>query len=108
MGMEDLVSRNHSFEICLHDIYVKPDDLEKITDAWSIGHFVFWKITGEDFQNIYIDVFTVSSKYKINIEAMEITRNWLSIKKLLEKNEIPDEWVDKAISIVCKRMEELV
>lgn len=108
MGMEDLVSRNHSFEICLHDIYVKPDDLEKITDAWSIGHFVFWNVTGDDFQNIYIVVFTVNSKSRAGKEAMEITRNWRSIKKMLEKNEIPGEWVDKAISIVCKRMEELV
>lgn len=108
MALKDLFSIDHSIWISLNKVNIRLDDLEKINNAWAAGHFVFMNIIGEDFQCVDICIFTVPSKSRADRRAEEITRSWSEDYRILKKSEIPDAWVDKAIEIVGRRMEELL
>uniref|UniRef100_UPI00405705D3 hypothetical protein n=1 Tax=Acetatifactor sp. TaxID=1872090 RepID=UPI00405705D3 len=107
MSIEDLVSIDHSFGINLNNISVKAEDLLRIERAWSQGHFIFKDINGWDFEHIGIEIFTVTSKCGVHKGAEEITGCWREISNILRNNEIPDDWVDEAISTVVKNMENI-
>ena len=107
MAIKDLISIDHSFEINLSKVNVKTEDLKKIQRAWAEGHFIYKYIKGRDFKDVGVEIFTVRSKNGVDKGAEEITRSWNEVLGMLRKNEIPDRWVDEAISTICKRMEEL-
>ena len=106
--MKKLKSIDHSFGINLWDINIKPEDIEKVQQAWSEGHYIYKDINGWDFEHIGVEIFTVTSKNGVYKGAEEITGSWNDISGMLKNNELPNSWVDEAILKVSNRMEELL
>ena len=93
----DLESLDHSFRINLNSIDIRKVDLDKITKAWACGHFIFTDTNNLDINNIGIGIYSVTSKSSAYRDGIEITKDWQKIADRLAGQDIPDEWVRKAI-----------
>lgn len=106
MSFEYLKSIDHSFSFDFSTMNLRDVDLLKVNKAWAEGHYVYMNFIGKDFKDVGIRIFTVTSKNGVDRQAEEITRDWIVISKLLVNDELPDEWVEKAIAFISKKMEE--
>ena len=101
----DLESSDHSFKIDLNSLNIRQEDIDKITKAWARGHFIFTDTNSYDFNNINISIYSVTSKSRARNAQNEITQDWPAISKRLSRQDVPDEWVKKAIE-KAKEMED--
>ena len=73
----------------------KSEDLEKISEAWSLGDYRIWfEMELDAWGNPHI---VISACRSIGYTGVNITRRWLEIRKELEQGNIPDWLVEEAL-----------
>ena len=83
------------------------DELEKITSAWAEGKSVVLGYSvrvGRKGMSLRLEIFNVNNSCYVHPEALDITRDWLRIRPILEQNKIPKEWLE----IILKKLQEVV
>lgn len=103
MAMQDLISVEHQFLVNLNNVNISKDDIFKITNAWCVGHAVFWEVVVADFESLYIKIYTTGSVNSHSEGAICITGTWPKISEVLKKNLLPKEWVKEAINQIVKQ-----
>ena len=89
-----IVNLEHSISMRLNDLdKFRKEDLNKITEAWSLGDYRIW------FE-VYFDLLgnpliEISAKRGLRHEGVDITRRWIEVRRHLELGDIP-EWLVKA------------
>ena len=85
----------HGFTICKNCTGIDIGKLEIISEAWSLGDYRIWFETDVDaWGNPQI---TISASRQINHDGVNITRDWLEVRKQLEQGNIPDWLVETAL-----------
>ena len=100
---------NHGgfIQMDIKKIEIPETELGKIHSAWCEGRPVVmgYKVeVGKKGLVIRISIFNVDTCCFIHPNAINITREWMQIKPLLENNQIPQDWMDKII----KKIEEVM
>ena len=95
------------FYIDVKDVKVTKAEIETVHNAWAEGRPVqmgcIVKI-GKRGIGLYFYISNALSSTYIHPNAINITRDWLRVKLMLEKNQIPSEWMELLIE---KLREEL-
>ena len=91
----------------IKNIKFSVEEIDKIHAAWCEGRPVVmgYKVeAGKKGLTIRLSVFNVDTSCYIHPNAVNITREWMQIKPLLENNQIPEEWL---VLITNKIQEEI-
>lgn len=83
------------------------DEVEKITGAWSEGKSVVLGYSvrvGRKGLALRIEVFNVDNCCCIHPGAIDITKDWLKIRSMLDQNQIPKDWMELIIKKLQKEV----
>lgn len=79
----------------------KSEDLEKISEAWSLGDYRIWfEMELDLWGNPHI---VISASREVAHAGVNITKHWREIRKEFEQGEIPDWLVEEALKEGAKQ-----
>ncbi len=93
MEFLELTCREHQFRINLTNIAnIRKEDIDKISEAWSINYFIYLRICGEG-EELYLEI--ISTRITCE-DALDIRKDWCKFAMLLRENppKIPSDWID--------------